>query len=155
MAYLNLIFVMMSHIKRNVLKTADLIAEELNLTKSDYEVAFQSRFGKAEWIKPYLSSRLEALPAEGVKNIHVFCPGFSSDCLETIDEIGRESKEEFFEHGGDSFEFIPCLNSDENFIEALMDINSSKKLKFYNLKTLSFLLLFCILVWHILGTPLE
>ena len=111
------------------LRTADLIAEELNLTKSDYEVAFQSRFGKAEWIKPYLSSRLETLPAEGVNNIHVFCPGFSSDCLETIDEIGRESKEEFFEHGGGSFEFIPCLNSDENFIEALMDINSSKKIK--------------------------
>ncbi len=111
------------------LRTADLIAEELNLTKSDYEVAFQSRFGKAEWIKPYLSSRLETLPAEGVNNIHVFCPGFSSDCLETIDEIGRESKEEFFEHGGSLFEFIPCLNSDENFIEALMDINSSKRIK--------------------------
>ena len=110
-------------------KTADLIAEELNISKSDYEVAFQSRFGKAEWIKPYLSSRLEALPEEGIKNIHVFCPGFSSDCLETIDEIGRESKEEFFEHGGDCFEFIPCLNSEENFIEALMDINSSKKIK--------------------------
>ena len=111
------------------LRTADLIAEELNISKSDYEVAFQSRFGKAEWIKPYLSSRLEALPAEGIKNIHVFCPGFSSDCLETIDEIGRESKEEFFEHGGDCFEFIPCLNSEQIFIEALMDINSSKKIK--------------------------
>ena len=72
---------------------------------------------------------IEAARKSGVKNIHVFCPGFSSDCLETIDEIGRESKEEFLEHGGDSFEFIPCLNSDENFVEALMNINSSKKIK--------------------------
>ena len=75
------------------LVTASLIAEKLNIHESQYEVAFQSRFGKAEWIKPYLSSRLEELPKEGIHNIHVFCPGFSSDCLETIDEIGRESKE--------------------------------------------------------------
>ena len=72
-----------------------------------------------------MSSRLEELPKEGIKNIHVFCPGFSSDCLETIDEIGRESKEDFMEHGGENFNFIPCLNSDEIFIEALMDIHTS------------------------------
>ena len=112
-----------------MLLTADLIAEQLNITKSDYEVAFQSRFGKAEWIKPYLSSRLEALPKEGMKNIHVFCPGFSSDCLETIDEIGRESKEDYFENGGKEFTFIPCLNSDEQFIKALMDIQADPDTK--------------------------
>ena len=111
------------------LVTASLIAKKLDLDESQYEVAFQSRFGKAEWIKPYLSSRLEELPNEGIKNIHVFCPGFSSDCLETIDEIGRESKEEFFEHGGKSFEFIPCLNSDESFISALMDIQKKADIK--------------------------
>ena len=92
-------------------------------------MAFQSRFGKAEWIKPYLSSRLEELPKEGIKNIHVFCPGFSSDCLETIDEIGRESKEEFLDNGGEFFEFIPCLNSDETFISALMDIQTKANIK--------------------------
>ena len=111
------------------LSTASLIAKELNLDHMQYEVAFQSRFGKAEWIKPYLSSRLEELPKEGIKNIHVFCPGFSSDCLETIDEIGRESKEEFLENGGKTFEFIPCLNSDDSFINALMDIQKQADIK--------------------------
>ena len=115
--------------QRECLETANLIARELRLDDGEYEVAFQSRFGKAEWIKPYLSSRLEELPNEGIKNIHVFCPGFSSDCLETIDEIGRESKEEFFEHGGETFHFIPCLNSDRIFIEALMDIQGSPNIK--------------------------
>ncbi len=115
--------------QKQCLHTAAMIANELKLSASDYEVAFQSRFGKAEWIKPYLSTRLMALPNEGFKNIHIFCPGFSSDCLETIDEIGRESKEEFLDHGGKSFEFIPCLNSDMNFIKALMKIQASTNVK--------------------------
>ena len=110
--------------QKECLRTAHLIAKELKLTENEYEIAFQSRFGKAEWIKPYLSSRLEELPNEGITNLHVFCPGFSSDCLETIDEIGRESKEDYFEHGGKEFTFIPCLNSDEQFIKALMNIQS-------------------------------
>jgi ferrochelatase len=114
--------------QKECIKTAQLIAEELNLNDQQYEIAFQSRFGKAEWIKPYLSSRLEQLPKEGIKNIHVFCPGFSSDCLETIDEIGRESREDYMDHGGEKFSFIPCLNSDEKFIEALMDIHTSPTL---------------------------
>ena len=115
--------------QKECLKTAHLIAQELKLSKTEYEIAFQSRFGKAEWIKPYLSLRLEELPKEGIKNLHVFCPGFSSDCLETIDEIGRESKEDYFEHGGKEFTFIPCLNSDEQFIEALMDIQAAPDTK--------------------------
>ena len=115
--------------QKECLKTAHLIAQELKLSKTEYEIAFQSRFGKAEWIKPYLSLRLAELPKEGVKNLHVFCPGFSSDCLETIDEIGRESKEDYFEHGGKEFTFIPCLNSDEQFIEALMDIQAAPDTK--------------------------
>ena len=115
--------------QKECLNTAHLIAQELKLSKAEYEIAFQSRFGKAEWIKPYLSLRLEELPKEGVKNLHVFCPGFSSDCLETIDEIGRESKEDYFEHGGREFTFIPCLNSDEQFIKALMDIQATPDIK--------------------------
>jgi ferrochelatase len=111
--------------QKECINTAELIAKELNLDNHQYEIAFQSRFGKSEWIKPYLSSRLEELPREGIKKIHIFCPGFSADCLETIDEIGRESKEDYFEFGGEKFDFIPCLNSDEIFIEALMDIQSS------------------------------
>ena len=115
--------------QKQCLHTASLIADKLNLSSTEYEVAFQSRFGKAELIKPYLSSRLEELPKEGIKKIHVFCPGFSSDCLETIDEIGRESREEFLEHGGEAFEFIPCLNSDDSFISALMNIQKDATTK--------------------------
>tara|TARA_Y100000389_G_scaffold204538_1_gene257798 strand:- start:11350 stop:12336 length:987 start_codon:yes stop_codon:yes gene_type:complete len=115
--------------QKECLSTSLLLARELQLSDSEYEVAFQSRFGKSEWIKPYLSSRLKELPQEGTKKIHVFCPGFSSDCLETIDEIGRESKEEFLEHGGESFDFIPCLNSNEEFIKALMNIQSHPNIK--------------------------
>ncbi len=117
--------------QKECLHTATLIAKELDLNTDEYEVAFQSRFGKAEWIKPYLSSRLEELPKEGIKKIHIFCPGFSSDCLETIDEIGRESKEEFMEHGGEIFHFIPCLNSNQDFIKALMDIQSSPNVRLF------------------------
>ena len=87
-----------------------------------YEVVFQSRFGKSEWIKPYLANRLEELPLEGKKNIQIFCPGFSSDCLETIEEIGEESKELFLESGGKIFHHIPCLNDKGSFISLLEKI---------------------------------
>jgi len=108
--------------------TANLIANKLSLNEKQYEVAFQSRFGKAEWIKPYLAERLENLPNENIRNIHVFCPGFSSDCLETIEEIGEESKELFFESNGKEFGFIPCLNGSALFIKLIEDlvINSNK-----------------------------
>ena len=110
------------------LMTANLIANKLSLSKKQYEVAFQSRFGKAEWIKPYLAERLESLPNENVKNIQVFCPGFSSDCLETIEEIGEESKELFIESSGEEFGFIPCLNGSTKFIALIEDLvtNSNK-----------------------------
>ena len=104
------------------LTTANLIATKLNLNQKQYEVAFQSRFGKAEWIKPYLAERLESLPNENVKNIQVFCPGFSSDCLETIEEIGEESRELFIESSGKEFGFIPCLNGSLKFIKLIEDL---------------------------------
>ena len=104
------------------LTTANLIATKLNLNQKQYEVAFQSRFGKAEWIKPYLAERLESLPNENVKNIQVFCPGFSSDCLETIEEIGEESRELFIESSGKEFGFIPCLNGSLTFIKLIEDL---------------------------------
>ena len=109
--------------------TADLIAKGLKLSEKDYEVVFQSRFGKSEWIQPYLAERLEKLPSEGTKNIQVYCPGFSSDCLETIEEIGEESHDLFMDSGGKIYNFIPCLNGDSRFIEALESIirNSVKE----------------------------
>ena len=99
------------------IKTAQLIADKLGIPKDKYEIVFQSRFGKAEWIQPYLAERLEKLPSEGIKNIQVYCPGFSSDCLETIEEIGEESHDLFMESGGTGYKFIPCLNGDSKFID--------------------------------------
>ena len=81
-------------------KTSRLIAEKLGLNKDDYLVTFQSRFGREEWLKPYTDATLKSLPATGVKSVQVVCPGFSADCLETIEEIGVENREYFMESGG-------------------------------------------------------
>tara|TARA_Y100001970_G_C13637224_1_gene557059 strand:- start:265 stop:576 length:312 start_codon:yes stop_codon:yes gene_type:complete len=101
-----------------------------------YEVAFQSRFGRAEWIKPYLAERLESLPAESIKNIHIFCPGFSSDCLETIEEIGEESRELFLDSKGEKFEFIPCLNGSDKFINLIEDLVTNSERHHIDFKSL-------------------
>lgn len=117
-------------------KTANLIANKLNLSSNDYEIVFQSRFGKAEWIQPYLAERLEKLPLENTKNIQVFCPGFPSDCLETIEEIGEESHDLFMESGGETYKFIPCLNGDKDFIdflEMLIKDHEKEKIDFRDL----------------------
>ncbi len=118
------------------IKTAELIAEKLNLSDNQYEIVFQSRFGKAEWIQPYLAERLEKLPNEGVKDIQVYCPGFSSDCLETIEEIGEESHDLFMESGGENYKFIPCLNGDDVFIEFLESLIRNYKKKRINFRDL-------------------
>lgn len=91
-------------------KTARLIAEELELPEHQWEMAFQSRFGAAEWLQPYVSKRLEELPGEGVKHLTVICPGFAVDCLETLEEIAMEGKDDFIAAGGERFEYIPALN---------------------------------------------
>ena len=109
------------------LVTAKLIANELNLDEKAFDIVFQSRFGKAEWIKPYLAQTLESYPSEGIKDIQVFCPGFVSDCLETIEEIGEESRELFLESGGSNYHFIPCLNDNEGLLSALEEIITDRK----------------------------
>ena len=118
------------------IKTAQLIADKLGILEDKYEIVFQSRFGKAEWIQPYLAERLEKLPSEGIKNIQVYCPGFSSDCLETIEEIGEESHDLFMESGGTGYKFIPCLNGDSNFIDSLESIIRNYKDKKMNFRDL-------------------
>ena len=105
-------------------KTTRLVAEKLNLKEEEYTTTFQSRFGPAEWLKPYTSETMERLPSEGIKDIMVIAPAFSVDCLETIEEIDEENKEIFLKAGGNKFHYIPCLNdSDEqiNFINALLN----------------------------------
>ena len=116
--------------------TAKLIAKKLNLNKDSYDVVFQSRFGKAEWIQPYLAETLETLPSENIKDIQVFCPGFVSDCLETIEEIGDESKELFLNSGGQKYNFIACLNGNTIFIDMLENLIRNYKNATINYKEL-------------------
>lgn len=104
------------------LKTGRLLAESLGLEPGQYIVTFQSRFGKAEWLKPYTAPSIEKLAKEGCQRLDIFCPGFPADCLETLEEIAMEAKEIFLDHGGKDYRYIPCLNSNPKWIEALGDI---------------------------------
>ncbi|MDH3609435.1 MAG: ferrochelatase, partial [Gammaproteobacteria bacterium] len=103
-------------------QTARLIAEKLNLSESRWKLTFQSRFGKAEWMQPYTIKTMEELPGEGVKSIDVFCPGFSADCIETLEEISLENRDVFLQAGGESFSYIPALNAEAIHIDALANI---------------------------------
>jgi ferrochelatase len=99
-----------------------LLAEKLGLSANEWQLTFQSRFGKAEWLKPYTDETLKALPAQGVKNLHVVCPGFPADCLETLEEIAMEGKEDFLHAGGEKYEYIPALNDSALLIRALGEL---------------------------------
>ncbi|MDB9705699.1 ferrochelatase [Pelagibacteraceae bacterium] len=96
-------------------KTTRLIKEKF----SDIEIqtTFQSRFGPKEWLKPYTDKALESLPKQGKKNILVICPGFASDCVETLEEINIQGKESFLKNGGKNFDLIPCLNDNSDHIQ--------------------------------------
>jgi ferrochelatase len=103
-------------------KTGLLLAEALELDVSQYQICFQSRFGRAEWLKPYTADTLEQLGRQGTRRIDVVCPGFVSDCLETLEEIAMEGKAIFIQAGGHQFHYIPCLNERDDWIHALGDI---------------------------------
>ncbi|WP_439106669.1 ferrochelatase [Congregibacter sp.] len=103
-------------------KTTRLIAEELGISEDEYLCAFQSRFGRDEWLKPYTDHTLKEMAGSGVRSVQVICPGFSADCLETIEEIGEENREYFMEAGGERYEYIPCLNSSEGHIDFLTSL---------------------------------
>jgi ferrochelatase len=103
-------------------KTARLIAQQLELTDDQWMTTFQSRFGREEWLQPYTDKTLEKLGKEGVQSLDVFCPGFSSDCVETLEEIDMENRDIFIEAGGKDFKYIPALNSTPEHIEALTNI---------------------------------
>ncbi len=92
-------------------KTARLLAEELMLREGEWSVSFQSRFGAAEWLKPYTSEVLRQMPARGIREVTVMCPGFAVDCLETLEEIGIENRDVFVRSGGERFEYVPALNA--------------------------------------------
>lgn len=102
--------------------TANLLATILGLTKDQWGMSFQSRFGKQEWIKPYTSETLIALAENGLKEIDIICPGFSVDCLETLEEIQMENCDIFKQHGGEQYHYIPCLNDRDDHIEIMADL---------------------------------
>jgi ferrochelatase len=101
------------------LKTGRLLAERLGLSREQYVVTFQSRFGKAKWLEPYTEPTLHALAKAGTARVDVVCPGFVSDCIETLEEIAMEGKAAFLNSGGKTFHYIPCLNDQLDWMRAL------------------------------------
>ena len=102
--------------------TARLLATALGLQPDQYLVTYQSRFGRAKWLEPYTSASLEALGKNGTRRVDVFCPGFVSDCLETLEEIAQEGRAQFLCAGGKEFNYLPCLNEADDWIAALADM---------------------------------
>ena len=103
-------------------KTTRLVAEQLELAPDSYMTTFQSRFGREEWLKPYTDETLKTLPGEGIRSLQIICPGFSADCLETIEEIGMENRDTFLEAGGTRYEYIPCLNAETDHLDTLTEL---------------------------------
>jgi len=103
-------------------KTARLLAEALALAPEQYQLTFQSRFGRAEWLQPYTAATLAQWGKQGMRRVDVICPGFVADCLETLEEIGIEGKAEFLNAGGKEFHAIACLNESDAWIQALAQI---------------------------------
>ena len=103
--------------------TAKLLAGRLRVAPGDYFVTFQSRFGAAEWLMPYTEPMLVWLARQGARKVDVVCPGFVSDCLETLEEIGIAARSRFTAAGGEELSLIPCLNEDDGWIRALGEIS--------------------------------
>ncbi|NML45162.1 ferrochelatase [Ramlibacter sp. G-1-2-2] len=103
-------------------RTAHLLAEWLQLSDQQYTLTFQSRFGKAKWLEPYTEPTLKKLARAGTRRVDVACPGFTADCLETLEEIAQEGRAAFLTAGGKEFHYIPCLNDETEWIAALGNI---------------------------------
>ena len=103
-------------------KTARLLAEELQLSAEQWQVVFQSRFGREEWLQPYCGETLNQLAAQGVRSIDIMTPGFAADCLETLEEVNDDYREQFLDAGGERFNFISCLNDRPDQIELLRQL---------------------------------
>lgn len=99
--------------------TGKLLADALGLSEDEYVISFQSQFGKAKWVAPSTQDLFDRLPKQGVAKLDVFCPGFLADCLETMEEIAIMGREQFHEAGGKEYRYIPCLNDNPAWIDAL------------------------------------
>ncbi|KFI22814.1 ferrochelatase [Nitrosococcus oceani] len=103
-------------------KTARLLTERLGLKEGEWQIAFQSRFGREEWLKPYADHLLQAWAEAGIKRVDVVCPGFAVDCLETLEEMAQRNRELFLRAGGEEYRYIPALNDEPAHICALTDL---------------------------------
>jgi len=102
--------------------SAKRIADYLQLADDEWQLVFQSRFGAEEWLQPYCDQTLKNYPSQGIKSVDMICPGFSADCLETLEEIEGENKEYFIEAGGEEYSYIPCLNNSAAHAELMTEI---------------------------------
>lgn len=105
--------------KHQVLETTELVVKELKIDKDKYSNAFQSRLPNEAWLKPYTDNELERLAKKGIKNLVIVTPAFVTDCLETLEEIAMEGKEEFLEAGGENYHYVPCLNDDDDWAKLI------------------------------------
>lgn len=103
-------------------KTAELLVAALDLPRDRWQMSFQSRLGPKQWLQPYTDHTLEALAKEGVRNVHVICPGFSVDCLETLEEVAMENRDIFIEAGGEHYGYIECLNDHASHIQLFSEL---------------------------------
>lgn len=103
-------------------KTAQAVASALQLSADEWSISFQSRLGRAKWLMPYTADVLATLPSKGIHHLQVICPGFSVDCLETLEEIAIRGREQFLKGGGKSFDYIPALNNHPHHIDALANL---------------------------------
>ena len=117
------------------MKTARLLREKLKWDTEKFHVSFQSRFGSEPWLQPYTDETLERLGDEGVKSLALMAPGFSADCLETLEELAMEGRESFEEHGGGSFDYIPCLNASEEGMHVIKIIAEENLAGWINLNS--------------------
>lgn len=105
--------------RHQVFETTRLVTEKLGIPKTKFGLSFQSRLGKG-WLEPFTDIKLEQLPKEGVKKLLILCPAFVSDCLETLEEIAMRGKESFMEAGGETYEMIPCMNTQQPWVDAVV-----------------------------------
>ena len=102
--------------------TARAVAQKLGLAEADWSIGFQSRFGREEWLKPYVDKLLGEYAKQGPKRVTVVCPGFATDCLETLEEISMQNRDAFLAQGGEEFDYVPCLNSSDAGIGVIEEV---------------------------------
>ena len=114
--------VLASCYRAQCIQSAEAFARLAGLRPDQWSVSFQSRLGRAKWIEPYTETRLDELAASGVKKLLVMCPAFVADCIETLEEIGDRGREQFVEAGGEDLQLVPCLNTHEDWVKALVTL---------------------------------